>query len=231
MACRAVKAEGIDPKRIIDIGSGTGISAEVAKNEFPDALIETLDPSVKGSSANGRPDNIFDHFYCRLADMGIDDEFDLLLSNMSYHWLEDDDKKVLNSIATRNGVLAITVPIRRISEAFQDCGARGNEILMEVYREVMEARDVSVTPRNWRGIDVFKEEIDGFQVLSRDEVEISEIVSGADFGDVLHSRGVMLALFGPKAEAAYRSLKQRALSGDVEISWPIGIVIARRDQL
>jgi len=231
LACKAGMTGGFVPKRIIDIGSGTGISASVVNQMFPEASIFTLDPSKEKSVTGRNIENVVSHYYCRLADMNVSEEFDLLICSMSYHWFDVDDKRALKGVATNAGTLVISTPTRRLSESLQNCLETGNLILKEVYSEMMEPKDISLTPREWRGIDLLKEEIDGFKIKSRVEVEMRESISGCDFGDVLHSRGLTLALFGPKALPAYEALKRKASSIEkVEISWPIGLIVAKRDQ-
>jgi trans-aconitate 2-methyltransferase len=102
----------LDPKRIVDLGCGTGSLTEVLADLWPDADITGIDRSAEmlaHADALARP-NL--HFLQRdIAAFNPEGE-DLILSNAALHWIPNHDALVLHLAKSlpAGGTLAFQVP-------------------------------------------------------------------------------------------------------------------------
>jgi trans-aconitate 2-methyltransferase len=99
--------------RIIDLGCGTGELTEMISQRLPDASIEGIDSSESMiEQANPRST---DRLTFRLQDiMNIEDYtgYDLIFSNATLHWIEDNEKFLSNILSQMKpgAQIAVQVP-------------------------------------------------------------------------------------------------------------------------
>ena len=88
-------AAGTDRPKILDLGAGTGLFSSFILNKFPKAELTLLDISDKMLGVARRRfsglKNI-DYVVSDYVESGIDGEYDLIISSLSIHHLEDKNK-------------------------------------------------------------------------------------------------------------------------------------------
>lgn len=102
-----------NPKRIIDIGCGTGTSTRALLNRWPDAEIIGLDNSkTMIEAAKKSTDKIKWMLWDADKDKLPEGKFDLIFSNASLQWVKNTDDLLKNSFAAINdgGAFASQIP-------------------------------------------------------------------------------------------------------------------------
>jgi malonyl-CoA O-methyltransferase len=106
----------LKPKHILELGCATGYYSTILSNNFPDAVITSLDFSEKmvetaSSHLNGHS-NI--HLTCRDAEdflIHCEKSFDCITSNAAIHWFDDKELAFKNiaRLLNKDGVLLCTL--------------------------------------------------------------------------------------------------------------------------
>jgi len=104
------------PKRILDIGCGSGDVTHKLSLKYPNAIIDAIDPSLKMITiANNNYSSSKLNFICqKIEDFAPEYDYDLIFSNSSFQWWERHDialSRIADSLAS-NGVVAIQTPYR-----------------------------------------------------------------------------------------------------------------------
>ncbi|MEX2423827.1 MAG: methyltransferase domain-containing protein [Acidimicrobiia bacterium] len=101
-----------EPRRVVDLGCGTGTLTAVLARRWPSAHIVGLDAS---RDMLERVPNGVENVQWQLGDIGAwraDEPCDLIFSNAALHWLDDHEalfRRLAGSLAPR-GVLAVQMP-------------------------------------------------------------------------------------------------------------------------
>ena len=99
------------PKNILDVGSGTGIFANIIQNSFSDINVTLMD--VSADMLNIAIQKYSDKFGYIVADAKHFEEFhkyDMIVSTMAMQWFSDV-KEFLLSVALENQTIAFAMPI------------------------------------------------------------------------------------------------------------------------
>ena len=108
----ASRIELQEPRRIIDLGCGSGNSTAVLKNRWTDAAISGLDssPSMIQSATAEYPD--LDWIEMDIDAWSPDIGYDLIFSNAAFQWLQTHETLLPKLVSCLNpsGVLAFQVP-------------------------------------------------------------------------------------------------------------------------
>lgn len=110
-----------NPKRVIDLGCGTGNSTEQVHARWPKAEITGLDSSASmlKQARSRHPD--WHWIQSNIEDWQPDGRFDLIFSNAALHWLADHGAlfpRLMQSVAS-GGVMAVQMPNNFHSGAHQ----------------------------------------------------------------------------------------------------------------
>lgn len=100
------------PRRIVDLGCGTGTVTRRLADRWPDAHVEGLDSSAEMlARARERPATI-DWRRADIATWAPEEPVDVLFSNAALHWLDDHRRLLPRLFATvaTGGVLAVQMP-------------------------------------------------------------------------------------------------------------------------
>ena len=113
-----IRLRGLVPKRILDLGCGSGLSTGLLANTFPAAYILGVDksPSMleKARATYGNLDFRFCDLSSGLGELGGGNrKFDLIFSNACLHWIPNHGAliKDLASLLVKGGILAVQVPL------------------------------------------------------------------------------------------------------------------------
>ncbi len=100
------------PKKIIDLGCGSGNSTALLKNRWPNAEITGLDSSLEMIEKARESDSSIDWIVGHIEDLSPNDKYDLIFSNAALQWIENHDRLLpcLVDALTNNGVFAAQVP-------------------------------------------------------------------------------------------------------------------------
>lgn len=228
---------------ILEIGAGTGFTTSLLKERFSHSRITALDPSPemlkKGRSklpnvkwinrnlsefadetfsqhsdafpgtgrTSGRPDN----------DAGEHGAFDLIVSSMAYHWLNDCEREELIKLAA-NGALALALPVTDGSPS------QGNMAVINLIRGLGIAPQ---WPRHARRPSSMRAHLEKhfsqvifYRLNIHEEYENTEELAGS-----LYDRGVLFALFSDRAVHAKEMLASQKVT-NIAFNWTIGLFMA-----
>lgn len=106
----------VQPKRILDIGCGSGNVTHKLNLKYPNAIIDAIDPSSKmiNIAKNNYPASKLNFICQKIEDFTPGYDYDLIFSNSSFQWWERHDialSRIANLLAP-NGVVAIQTPYR-----------------------------------------------------------------------------------------------------------------------
>lgn len=106
-------AAGLAPRRILDIGCGTGLLTAMAQQRWPDAAITATDaaPAMLEAARAKLPSVRF--VEADAADIQLTEKFDLILSSMVLHWLTNPVAVVAHwqNLLAPGGTLLVAVPV------------------------------------------------------------------------------------------------------------------------
>jgi len=106
-------AAGLAPRRILDIGCGTGLLTAMAQQRWPAAAITALDaaPAMLDAARAKLPSVHF--VQADAAAITLTEKFDLILSSMVLHWLADPVAVITQwqTLLAPNGTLLVAVPV------------------------------------------------------------------------------------------------------------------------
>ena len=104
------------PKRILDIGCGSGNVTHKLSLKYPNAIIDAIDPSEKmiHIANNNYPSSNFNFICKKIEDFTSEHNYDLIFSNSSFQWWERHDTALsrIADLLASNCVVAIQTPYR-----------------------------------------------------------------------------------------------------------------------
>lgn len=103
----------VSPQSILDIGCGTGTLLVQAGHKYPQSLLTGLDaaPAMLAAAREKCPQA---RFVCQdAAAIALEDRFDLILSSMALHWLEQpvDILHRWRGLLNPGGTLVVALPV------------------------------------------------------------------------------------------------------------------------
>lgn len=232
LICDAVAKKVEVPSLIIDIGSGCGFSTGIIAKRFPGTPIVAVEPasSFHEMARERYPSNAVEFKNCRLADLNDGRKADLLISNMSYHWLLDDDRKNLLKVMRSDAIVAMALPVRPASMPSKRF--RGNSMLVETYRELAGGNGFVSPAKTLRGSRPGERSDGELEIVSETLIDVIEEFSTADFSDDLYYRGLLTAIFGDLAGLARGILERRSRGFSIiEYCWSVAIRLVRKSDL
>ncbi|MEW6447315.1 MAG: methyltransferase domain-containing protein [Bacillota bacterium] len=210
----------LTPRRILEIGGGTGAATVILKRYFPKAEILVTDPSEKMLSYN-REKGLQDvRYLCASADeiAGSGESFDLIFGNVCYHWFPRGTAARLAPLLAPDGLMAFSVPVSGPGRE------AGNEILMQICRRL------GVRGRQGRGLlsaSRLRREFSLFSKCTIERLTLRETHPPALFGTLLRARGSWAFLFGPQASQAEDLWRKRTAGyGTVTLCWNMALLVA-----
>ncbi|MDD5452075.1 MAG: class I SAM-dependent methyltransferase [Desulfovibrionales bacterium] len=223
--------EHVQPEAILDVGCGTGISTVEIVKHFPGAEVTALDRSPSMLELARKKGDIRTVTFCygHTKDLPVSEKrFDLIIANMSYHWLSPGDRRALRKALKENGVLVISFPL-----IMPFPKKEGNSLLLTIFRRLKEMQPAWHPFRGTRGLNWNEvvRSLPGLVPIRFERYCMEERFRRAsDFLEVLRVRGVFFGFFGNKAAAA-ENIAGALLQEKEAISyaWPIGIAIFRRE--
>ncbi|MFZ5994690.1 MAG: class I SAM-dependent methyltransferase [Thermodesulfobacteriota bacterium] len=225
--------EQVQPEAILDVGCGTGISTVEIVKHFPRAEVTALDRSPSMLEMARKKGDIRTVTFCygHTKDLPVfEKRFDLIIANMSYHWLSPGDRRALRDALKENGVLAMSFPL-----IMPFPKKEGNSLLLTIFRRLKGMQPAWHPFRGTRGLNWNEvvRSLPGLVPICFERYCMEERFRRAsDFLEVLRVRGVFFGFFGNKAAAA-ENIAGALLREKEAISyaWPIGIAIFRRKGL
>ena len=104
------------PKRILDIGCGSGNVTHKLSLKYPNAIIDAIDPSSKmiNIAKSNYPSSNFNFIRQKIEAFTPEYDYDLIFSNSSFQWWERHDIALgrISDLLAPNGVVAIQTPYR-----------------------------------------------------------------------------------------------------------------------
>jgi tRNA (cmo5U34)-methyltransferase len=136
------------PRRVLDLGAGTGLLSAAVLTAFPDASVELLDGSepMLSEAAERLSDAITAVHVADMADPLPDGPFDAIVSALAIHHLQDADKRRLFS---------------RVREALVAGGVFVNAEQVAGPTDELTATYNSIWERDCRALGASEEELDG----------------------------------------------------------------------
>lgn len=218
---------GFSPRSILEIGAGTGFATAALRESFPEGNITALEPSaamlargvlrIPAAGWINRPlEEWTQKTRCQPA--GV---FDLVVSSMSYHWLNQAERRHLFELAT-DGVLALALPV---------CGGPvlpGNKAVKKL---LLLGRRPFFAPSPWprqaRQTETVASHLKArFCFVDSCAMDITENYRCMeDMARSLYVRGSLHALFGNGAAQAMEMLSQCYI-GNISINWAIRLFVA-----
>jgi SAM-dependent methyltransferase len=201
--------------RGLDLGCGTGFSAEVLLKELPGTTWHGVDCSpAMLKIARGKPELGRVDFREASAEAlpFADASFDVVVASFSWHWFGAGAGQEVRRVLRPGGWLLASVPVRRLSLA------RGNRALA---RALLAGRERFV-PRPSQGLrfaDV-PAILPGPVRVARHElhVEGEEFVDGREMLEVMADRGALSAIFGADSPVSI------AAPGPLTLEWSFAVL-------
>ena len=141
-----VEFKRLDPKRVLDLGCGTGRLVPELNDRFPGAEIVGLDLSTEMLRRFRDQPRARGHFHCTRGDLTqlpfAARSFDLVFSNLALHWATDfvqalnEIRRVLNP----EGMVLFTVPGPDSLRELRVSGSEGMDLTIPIY--MPDLRDV-----------------------------------------------------------------------------------------
>lgn len=221
-ALAGMAAARFTPRRILEVGAGTGAATVVLKRYFPEAEILATDASEKMLEHNleKRLEGV------RYAPLRIEEvpccgeTFDLIFGNICYHWFPPGTASHLSGLLHPDGVMAFSLPITGGEKE------NGNHFMMRICRELgRNSRQGQRLP----GLNHLKRQFSSFSTCLIQKITLRETHPPAVFGTLLRARGSWTFLFGPHAPLA-ESLWRKYTAGltTVTLCWNIALVVAEK---
>lgn len=220
-AALADRIAPLDPRRILEVGAGTGAATVILRRCFPKARILATDPSEKMLAHNSRKLLKYTDFALLSAEGASDlrDRFGLIFGNVCYHWFRPGTVHTLAKLLEPGGVMAFSVPVSGPEKG------DGNLVLLRICREL------GVGDRHGKhllSLSRLRREFAGLK-SSVELITLRETLPPALFGTLLRARGSWAFLFGPRAESA-EDLWKKLTTGlsDTTLHWNMALVVARK---
>ncbi len=217
----------VQPESILDVGCGTGISTVEIIKHFPGAEVTALDRSLSMLDLARKKEDIGAATFCygQTKDLRVSEKrSDLIIANMSYHWLSSGDRLALRDAVKEKGILVMSFPL-----IMPFPKKEGNSLLLTIFRRLKEIQPAWHPLRGTRGLN-WNEVVRGLPGLVPIRFERycmeERFRRASDFLEVLRVRGVFFGFFGNRAAVAEK-VARALLRKDEAISytWPIGIAI------
>jgi len=227
--CCIILKNGLKPKRILEIGCGSGFATREIVNYFPHASITAIDPVAELlAMARSKVGGCVDFINQSYAGFAYEKQADLIIANMSYHWLSKGERLKLAAEIKAGANVALAAPLRtNHSSAFLGRKYSGNRVLLQAFRALAFSGDIDIRDKSWRGLEPAAAEKLGFELKIVEEHKVIEFMAAPEFIKVLSSRGLLPALFGDGADAAqlwiskYLSHQER-----LALAWPLVFCLA-----
>lgn len=215
-------AEKIAPRRILEVGAGTGAGTTVLRRYFPAAEILATDRSEEMLAYN-RAKGLPGVTYAPVAaeEIGrLDRRFELIFGNICYHWFTPGTARLLAPLLDPGGVAAFSVPVTGPEKE------TGNLVLLQICRALGRGgRDGRKVPNPGR----LRREFACFNKCRIEEIALREAHPPALWGSLLRARGSWAFLFGSRAALA-EELWRKFTAGysTVALYWHIALVVAAK---
>lgn len=212
--------------RALELGCGTGISTEVFLAARPGWTWSGSDPSapmlerarVKAALAG------VSWLQAQAEQLPLPEQgFDVVLSSVAWHWF--DGARALGEVRRvlrPGGQLFLAVPVRAT-------GAResGNAAVRRAMVALRHAGLTAVAP-GW-GVEDLNRAFEGFTVERVHRIDrVETFASTSAWLDALETRGALVAMFGPAAQAAADVLVRLHPDGEVSYRWAIARMALNR---
>jgi len=117
-----VARAGGAPKTILDIGAGTGHVTGLAREKWPDARISALDAAPKMLARLKAKFLDVETICADAATFSGAARYDLILSSMALHWLNDPARVLQNwrGLLATGGALHVAVPVEGALQEWRD---------------------------------------------------------------------------------------------------------------
>ena len=210
--------------KILEVGAGTGFSTSLIRKQFPEAEIIAIEPSRSMLLAAQTKTRNINWIAQAFADYLPDHKYDLVFSSMAAHWLSLYEWQKLIALCD-NSILALSLPSIDNRELVSE---QANKALRKVVFKLRGSNNWSRQSRNLSPLlsrmDKFSSRIDDRDLL------IKERYTDADkLVNSLYHRGVFMALFGDKSEAAKKMflgvLNEISRSESFAFNWAFKLVI------
>ena len=206
-------------KSILEVGAGTGFATAKINDLYPDARIVALEPArAMLAEAGGETANV--RWVCGSLDDLPPDNFDLVVSSMSYHWLNPAERRKLMDLAA-GGVLALALPVTD--------GRSQTEVNRALKGMLFNLRGDENWPKQARKESAVLATVRSrFKKVEVADLRIDESYSTpADLINCLYIRGAFFSLFGDRTGAATERLESLfAGRSEIEFSWSIKLIVA-----
>jgi len=196
------------PESILEVGSGTGFATAQLRESYPQAVITGLEPSP-GMLAKARekfPDVTWHPK--SLNDFAAWEHFDLIFSSMAAHWLTSKEWQALFDIPAK--CLALALPA--ISDS-----ADNNPANMLLKKLVFKLKAKPNWPKKARHLNMLTQQVKADNFSFKEQFE-----DHRQLAESLYTRGVLVSLFGNKAEEA-KELLQKDLNSAC-FSWSFKLI-------
>lgn len=220
-------------EKILEVGCGTGILTQKLAHAFPDAKIHALDVSENMLHiARAKKSLAGTHFFRTLDELPREN-YDLIVSNYSYHWWSSSFCGRLGSLSSRGCLFALSAPAR-----CKDLSG-GNIAIARAIRNIVGHRSVpQVKTAGISEADV-NQEFGFANIRTFDESYEEEFGGVEDLLENLKIRGSILALsqaYGVSEKAFvdgvqnyYKQRQNTAIHPRViKVRWPSLIIIGQR---
>ncbi len=204
----------LEVETMLEVGAGAGFATRVFQDRFPEVRIAALEPAAK-MLARGKSRLPGVDWLCRPLAAMPSASFDLVLSSMSYHWLDRRERQKIKALAS-GGVLALALPLSGGAEK------SGNLALKRILFRLRSG--------NWPGPARRPRKVAANIRRQFQDVDFSELIideeyeSCHDLSRSLVERGAMRSLFGEQAAMAASQLA--AVAGRADFRWTIGLFVA-----
>ncbi|ACA59840.1 class I SAM-dependent methyltransferase [Candidatus Desulforudis audaxviator] len=214
-------ARRLTPRRILELGAGTGAGTVVLRRYFPTAAILATDPSKKMLAYN-QEKALRGVTYGILAAEEVnclDEKFDLVFGNMCHHWFAPGTTSKLAALLAPGGAAAFSVPVSGLEKG------NGNLLLLRICKELGGRQNHRRLPCPAR----LRRDFESFGTYFAEKIILRETHSPAFWATLLRARGSWAYLFGNQAAQA-ESLWQKLSAGcdAVTLYWHIVLVVAKK---
>lgn len=229
--CRAILQNNLKPKNILEIGCGSGFATQEIAGHFPDSTIIAIDPvapllAMAKSQIESPRVEFKNHSFSELEE---DNQADLIIANMSYHWLSQGERLKLAARIKMGTPVALSVPLRtNHTTAFLSRSYSGNRMIFKAFKALAASGDIDKKYKSWRGLELEPTKKMIIKANFVEEYKVVESLAASEFLKTVISRGLLLAIFGDKADAARVWMSQHLPSGGdcLKLAWPLAFCLA-----
>lgn len=220
----------VQPRSILDLGCGTGISTREIVKHFPKAEVTALDRSLSMLALAQKKEELKASSFChgRSRDLThLNKRFDLIIANMSFHWLSLEDRLALRDALREKGLLAVSFPL---ITSFTK--REGNKLLFTIFRRFKKMDPAWRPFRGRRGLNWNElASLPGLAPLYLQPYCMEESFRrGSELLEALRVRGVFFSFFGDQAALAEEHARSiLADAAPVSHFWPLGLAILGRN--